>query len=307
MREQRAWLQEHHDDLRTFLMREPRGHRGMCGAMTVRPCAPEADVGVVFMDNHRYMDMCGHATIGLITAMVETGSLVAPPGEHALTMETPAGLVSVRYTVDDEGVREVTFRNVPSFYCATRSITLSDLGDVTLDVAYGGNVFALVDAHLLEVPVIPDALPRLKSLATEVLRKIDATDEILHPKTGERMRPTWVQFYDERHDPPKNVVIGAPRSVGSGEVMHADKVDRSPCGTGLSAKLALLHQRGKVGVGDTYYYESIIGSRFRGTIVARSGEGVIPEITGRAHVMALSQLVASEDDLFGRGFLLPEG
>ncbi len=307
MREQRAWLQEHHDDLRTFLMREPRGHRGMCGAMTVRPCAPEADLGVVFMDNHRYMDMCGHATIGLITAMVETGSLVAPPGEHALTMETPAGLVSVRYTVDDKVVREVSFRNVPSFYCATRTITLSDFGDVTLDVAYGGNVFALVDAHLLEVLVVPDSLPHLKALATEVLREVDAGDDILHPVTGERMRPTWVQFYDERHDPPRNVVIGAPRLLGSGEVMHADKVDRSPCGTGLSAKLALLNKRGKLRVGDTYVYESIIGSRFRGTVVACTDEGVIPEIAGRAYVMAFSQLVASEGDLFKRGFLLPEG
>ncbi len=307
VREQRGWLQSQHDQLRTFLMQEPRGHRGMCGAMSVRPCDPGADLGVVFMDNHRYMDMCGHATMGYITAMVEMGSLGSPPGEHRVVMETPAGLVHVRYVVGTDGVQEVSFRNVVAFHCGSYEVELDRIGTVTVDVAYGGNVFALVDCRQLGVPVKPATLPRLKALATAVLRAVDRQAEVRHPRTGEPLRPTWVELYDEQSNPPRNVVIGAPRDGGSGEVLPADKVDRSPCGTGLSAKMALLHSRGELAVGEPYVYQSIIGSRFRGTVVDVVADGVVPEIAGRAYVMGIAHLMATEEDLFGRGFLLPEG
>lgn len=307
MAEKRDWVARYHDKLRTFLMQEPRGHKGMCGALLTQPADPHAVAGVIFMDNHRYMDMCGHATIGVATAMAEMGTIECQEGENELALDTPAGVVNVHIKIVNGVVEEVRFRNVPSFHCASGRISLPDIGDVPIDVAYGGNVFVLVEAKYLNVEIRQDNLPILKELATQLLREMDAQAAILHPRTGTPLKPTWVQFYDEEEDPPRNIVIGARRDPDSGEVIFCDKVDRSPCGTGLSAKLAMLYSKGKLTVGTDYWYQSVIGTRFRGRIVAEVDEGVIPEIAGRAFITGIAHLVAEEDDPLAWGFFLPEG
>jgi len=309
MRQRRDWFRTHYDHLRTFLMQEPRGHRGMCGAIITPPASPEADLGVIFMDNYHYMDMCGHATIGLVTALVEVGALHYVQGRNYLTLDTPAGLVKVVFSVTSAGVDEVAFRNVTSFHCAEETVRLPEYGEVKVDIAYGGNAFVLVDAEALHLKICPTNLPRLKLLASKILQAVNTQVEAYHPVTGDRIRPTWVQFYDEQDTPPRNVVIGGmlPPTDKSETITLCNKVDRSPCGTGLSAKLATLYKKGVLRVGDEYVYQSIIGSQFRGKIVAKDPPGIVPEISGRAYVTGINHLIATEEDIFKWGFLLPEG
>lgn len=311
MAERREWFRRDFDHLRTFLMQEPRGHRGMSGAVVGLPCNPTADIGVVYMDNYRYMPMCGHATIGVVTALAELGYLNPDGGENRLVLDTPAGQVQVSYRWSEGKVRDVSFRNVCSWHIARASVDVSPWGTISFDVAYGGNLFVLVSVERLPLTISPEQLPELRDAATQILRSVDRETIITDPVTGERLRAVWLEFYNEGCDPPQNVVLGSPTAEMSDALLRCNKVDRSPCGTGLSAKLATLHAQGALGIGETYRYQSIIGTEFRGRILetcqAGSMSGIIPEVSGSAHVVGIHTFFAADEDPFRTGFLLPEG
>ena len=311
MAERRVWLRSNFDHLRTFLMQEPRGHRGMSGAIVGPPCDPAADIGIVYMDNYRYMPMCGHATIGVVTALAELGHLSPAGEENRLLLDTPAGQVKVRYRWSEGKVTEVSFRNVCSYHIVRASVDVRPWGTIPFDVAYGGNVFVLVSLEDLPLTISPERLPELRDAATEILRRVDRETTITDPITGETLRAVWLEFYDEHSNPPRNVVLGAPTSEEGNALLRCNKVDRSPCGTGLSAKLATLYSRGTLEIGETYRYQSIIGTEFRGTILetcqAGDAVGIVPEIFGSAHVIGIHTLFAAGGDPFRKGFLLPEG
>jgi len=271
MEEKRRWLAEHADGLRRFLLYEPRGHADMFGAILTPPTNPETHFGLVFLDCGGYLSMCGHGTIGAVTALAALGWL----------------------DEEEEEVKAITFRNVPAFY----------LGPLKwegrrLEIAYGGNLFALVEAREAGLPLTREALPELVRLGMEIRRWVNANHRFQHPATGEPLVVELVEFYEEG-DPPRNVVV-----FGEGQV------DRSPCGTGTCAKMAFLHARRRLRVGEEYRHLGILGTEFVGRIVAETRVGdlpaIVPEVTGSAYVMGFGHLVLEEGDPFPEGFrLLP--
>ncbi|MEA5387836.1 proline racemase family protein [Haloarculaceae archaeon H-GB11] len=266
--EARDHFADAHDQLREFLMREPRGHDDMFGAVPVE--TDDADLGVFFMDTDGYLDMCGHALIGVVTALSESGRIER---QSSLTVETPAGLVDAALEWDGDRVTSVTFENVSSYQCDTVRV---DFGGYTVraDVVYAGNRFALVDAAAIggsfdETPIsaFVDAGLDLRASVNEASPR--------NPMTGEAMTVDGVEFYED----------GGHRSV----VVFADgSVDRSPCGTGTCAKMTYLHHLGALDVDEAYLSEGPIGTTFEGRLLdATERDGVWvtrPEITGSAHV-----------------------
>lgn len=269
---------ENQDWLRELVLCEPRGHDDMFGAVPVEPTANDADLGLFFMDTGGYLEMCGHGTIGAVTALLETGQLEA---RETIIVETPAGLVRTHPTVDETGrVESVAIRNVESFVYDALTVPLETGGEtrsIPVDIVFAGNAFALVDAETLGRSIEPDTVESFVEDGLEIRRSINDRLEVIHPFTGERHDVSLVECYENGSEADRNVVV-----FGDGQV------DRSPCGTGTCAKMTLLHQEGTLAVDEPYTYESIIGTRFTGRVLeAERRDGIIvarPEIRGSAHI-----------------------
>ena len=287
MEERRRWLADNADELRGFLLREPRGHSDMFGALVLLPVDPRADIGLIFLDNGGYLTMCGHGTIGAVTALATLGGITG----DEVAVDTPAGLVHCRIERSGGEVQAVAFRNVASFYLQT-----VEIDGTPVAISYGGNLFALVNADNVGLALSRENLSQLVARGLEIRAQINAEQSFTHPGTGERLAVELVEFYTEG-PPARNVAV-----FGHGQV------DRSPCGTGTSAKMALLHARGELEVGEEYHYRSIIDTEFVGRIVdeVQVGDrpGIIPEVRGSAHITGLGTLVLTEDDPFPAGFRL---
>ena len=287
MIDRRHWLETDGASLRGFLLDEPRGHHDMFGAIITPPVNPEANFGVVFLDNKGTLAMCGHGTIGVVTALVTLGQTV----RDEIVLDTPAGLVRCRADRTNGEVSRVTFQNVPSFY-------LHDLdwNGIPVHLSYGGNLFALVDAASIGLQVEREHLNKLVDTGMEIRAWANQQARVHHPETGALLSVDLVEFYDEG-DPDRNVVV-----FGDGQV------DRSPCGTGTCAKMAFLHAVGKLPVGKDYRYRGILGTEFTGKVAAETTvgnvPGIIPEITGSAYVTAIGSLILTDDDPFPSGFNL---
>lgn len=291
--ERRDRFAEHYDWLRELLMCEPRGHDDMFGAVPTVPSSDEADLGLFFMDGQGYLDMCGHGTIGVVTALIETGQL--EPAE-TLIVETPAGLVRTHPTVSDGRVESVAVRNVTSYVYDEIQLSLEHGGEtyrISVDVVVAGNAFALVDVDDLELAVSADAVDEFVDLGLAIRRRVNDSLEIVDPFTDDRRRVSIVEFYEHGPDVDRNVVV-----FGDGQV------DRSPCGTGTCAKMTLLHANDDLEVGERYRYESVIGSQFTGRLIdteRRDGIAVTtPEISGSAHITGTHTfLYGDRDELDG--------
>ncbi|SFB85144.1 proline racemase [Halobiforma haloterrestris] len=295
--EQRDRFATHYDWLRELLMCEPRGHADMFGAVPTLPNAPEADLGLFFMDGQGYLDMCGHGTMGAVTALIETGRL--EPADR-IVVETPAGLVATSPTVTDGRVEDVTVRNVRSYVAdqCEHTMTTGEADEprsLSVDVVSAGNAFALVDvADLdLDLEVSPENADTFVDLGLEIRRRLNENGGIVDPLAGTRRRVSIVEFYESGPSADRNVVV-----FGDGQV------DRSPCGTGTCAKMTLLHARGDLEVGERYRYESLIGSEFTGRLLEvehRDGVAVTtPEVTGSAYITGRHTFLAdARDELDG--------
>ncbi len=298
--ERRQAMRERFDDLRRLLLFEPRGHSDMYGAILTPPVSPGADYGVLFLTNEGYSTMCGHGIVALTTALIETGAFPAAEGETAIVYDTPAGLVAARAEVRDGRVRSVAFRNVPAFVMA-RGVPIEVAGvRLDVEVAWGGASYALIDAAAFGLAVVPEQARRLTDLGMAVKRAVEAATEIVHPE-----EPGLRGLY--------GVIISAPPADpahdGRNVTIYADgAVDRSPCGTGTSAKLAWLHARGDLPAGQRYRHESIIGTTFAGTVLEETTVAGIPavvtEIAGRGFVTGLHQFLVDPEDPTGHGFLV---
>jgi len=290
MLEKQAWFESLGGGLRRFLLQEPRGHNDMFGAVVFPTCREDADVGVLFLEGGETLAMCGHGTIGVVTALVESGRFEG----DLIRLETPAGLVRCMIDHDGRTVRSVTLRNVPSF--ALDPITYEDQ---EVHIAYGGNLFALVDASALGSELRRENLPKLVAYASRLMAWINGSHVFRHPESGRALDVELVEFFEAGSGsmPDRNVVV-----------FGHDQVDRSPCGTGTSAKMAYLHARGELAVGEPYTYCGILGTKFVGRIVETTSIGgvpaVIPEITGSAYITGMGTLVLTEDDPFPEGFRL---
>jgi proline racemase len=300
MLERKLWFEAHMDDVRLLLMREPRGHSAMSGAILQPPTRPDADWGVLFIEVSGCLPMCGHGTIGVATVLVETGMVPVTEPETVVRLDTPAGLVVVRVAVEDGRARSVTLRNVPAFASALDQVVeVEGLGAIPYDMAFGGNFYAIVDAAAAGVVVDPRENDTLIAVGAQIMDAIDAVARPVHPE-------------DARISGCHHVVLHTPGLDGAdaraATSIHPGWLDRSPCGTGTSARLAQLHARGELGVGQDFVNESVLGTRFTGRIVEETTiagrPAIVPEITGRAWITGMGQYLLADDDPFPAGFRL---
>ena len=305
MADKLAYAEEHLSWVPGYLLLEPRGHKDMFGAILVPPCSPEADVGVVFMDNQGYEPMCGHAVIGTATTVLESGMFEMTEPETRITLDTPSGLVHAYALVERGRVREVSFDNVPSFvYRSDVALHVREVGEITVDVAFGGLFFTFVDARQLEIELVPENGAHLADVGMRILATTNENVEVHHPDLPHIDKIIDLRFHVE------------PGSEGADSrnvvILGDHMVDRSPCGTGTSAETALRHARGELRLGESFVTESIIGTRFTGQAVAETQVGsgsevfpaVIPRITGRAYVTGFHRFALDAEDPFPQGFRL---
>ena len=295
------YLKEKMDWIRTSLMFEPRGHSIMSGVILTEPTRPEADMGAIFIETTGYLPMCGHDTIGACTAMVETGMVAVTEPETRIVLDTPAGLTRVRVAVENGRAKSVTFRNIPSFVMARdAAVEVPGIGPVAVDVAYGGNVYTILPAEVAGITIGPGAAGRIIEWGRIIRKAVNEQVDIRHPQFDFINECTHVEFYGPPTTPGAHVKNAA--------FFAETGIDRSPCGTGTSAKLAVLHAKGELAVGEEFVHESLIGSIFKARIVELTSVGphsaVVPEVTGSAHIMGLNQLFIDPDDPHKDGFLL---
>ncbi len=290
-----------HDALRTALMWEPRGHPDMYGCILVPPVTPEADVGVLFTHNEGYSTMCGHGIIAVTTVLLELGLLPSRDGENRVGIDTPAGFVEAWGRVSGGRVASVAFVNVPSFAAALdRSVEVPGLGTVRYDVAFGGAFYAFVDAAPLGLDLVGEEVERLIGTGKAVKAAVAAADPPHHPLDPDLSFLYGTIFVGPPHDPAhhsRNVCVFA-----DGEV------DRSPTGTGVSARLALHHARGELAEDQEIVVESILGTTFGGRVVGttRIGahDGIVPRVSGSAHITGRSEWFLDPADPLRHGFLV---
>ena len=300
MAERRRYVMEQADDLRTLLMYEPRGHASMSGAILQPPTRPDADWGVVYIEVSGCLPMCGHGTIGVATVLVETGMVEVTEPVTTIRLDVPAGLVEARVHVENGRAKSVTIRNVPSYVVGLdRTVEVPGVGEVTYDLAFGGNFYAIVPIERLGIPFERNEKQRMLDVSLAMMDAINSTDMPVHPLDPE---------IRECH----HVYLEAPgsdaRHSRHAMAIHPGWFDRSPCGTGTSARMAQLHARGLLPMDTDFVNESFIGTQFIGRLVDTATVGpydaVIPTITGRAWITGTAQYVLDPDDPFPAGFLL---
>jgi proline racemase len=291
--EKRRYALEHLDHIRQLLVFEPRGHADMYGAFVTEPEDDGAQLGVVFFHNAGYSTACGHGTIALVTWAIEAGLIPRGKESTHVMVDVPSGRLATVAAVEDGRVRSVRFRNVPSFVLVD-DLSLTIAGRrLRVAVCFGGAFYAIVPAERFEIPIEPAFVSRFIELGREVKAAIESEREIVHPLQPELEGIYGVMFTAGN----RNVTVFA-----DGEV------DRSPCGSGTSARLALMDRHGELARGNTLMHESIIGGRFASRVVGDAEvagfPAVITEIEGSAHLTGYHQFVLAPDDPIGTGFLI---
>jgi proline racemase len=301
MAEKKQSMMENLDHFRTLLMQEPRGHKDMVGVIITHPTTGRGQYGILFMDNSGYLDMCGHGTIGITTALIDIGMVPPKEPKTVVTFDTPAGLVEGHARIEGGRVVEVSVANVSSFlYARDVELDLPDVGKITIDVSFGGNFFAMTPAKALGVSVQPDNISKLIQLGMMVKKAVNEKLTVQHPTEKHITTLELTEIYDKPESSrpfSKNVVI-----FGDGQV------DRSPCGTGTSAAMATLYGKGELSLNEEFTNESIIGTRFKGKLVreTRVGNfvGADPIITGDAYITGIQQFVVDPSDPVKYGFMV---
>jgi proline racemase len=316
MLERREWVREHHDDLRTALMLEPRGHTDMYGALLTEPERPGSDAGVLFMHNEGYSTMCGHGIIAVVTIALERGLILpraspaeahsanAGAGHRDIVLDSPAGPIRARaHVTQDDGrirVERVSFVNVPSFTLHAGVPIRLGTRDLRVDVAFGGAFYAIVDSETAGIPIVPTHLAELRRAGTAIKTAVESVINVVHP-TESGLYGIYGTIFtgppSSDHAHLRNVTIFAEAEV-----------DRSPCGTGTCAVMAVLSAMGLLGREQDFVHESIIGTRFRGRIVDETAFGeipaIVPELEGEAFITGEHTFLIDERDPLRRGFRL---
>jgi proline racemase len=300
MAERREYFVKHLDDLRLFLMNEPRGHSAMSGAILQPPTRSDADWGVLYIEVSGCLPMCGHGTIGVATVLIESGMVEVTEPVTQVRLDTPAGLVVVDVAVSNGRAEHVTLRNVASYsHALDAAVDVPGLGKVTYDLAYGGNFYAILPLEQLGIPFDRAEKARILKAGLDIMDAINATDRPVHP-------------LDPGIHSCKHVQFTAPGMDGADSrnamAIHPGWFDRSPCGTGTSARMAQLHARGELALNTDYVNESFIGTRFTGRLIEEATVGphpaVIPTVTGRAWITGTANYLLDPTDPFPTGFVL---
>ncbi len=303
MLEKMDYFARHYDGIRQMILKEPRGHKDMFGAVLVPPVTDDADLGILFMHNEGMSTMCGHGTIGTVKAAAETGLLTLSEGENIIKIDAPAGRITAEAVVAGGRVRSVAFTNVPAFvYKKEIVIPVDGVGDVTAAVVYGGAFYIFVEEEKLGLKVLPENTAALTARAMEMKRWVNANVDVHHPE-----KPDIRDIY--------GVIIMSPDTRTEGGcagrhicVFAEGAVDRSPCGTGTSARMALLVARGRLAIGEKFNAASIIDTKFEGTPLASVKEcgydAIIPKVAGGAWITGFNRFVLDPADPLPEGFLI---
>ncbi len=303
--EKARWLESKGDDLRAFLLHEPRGKVAMCTNLVVPSNNPKADAGYIIIESASYPPMSGTNTICTVTVLLETGMIPMVEPVTTLILEAPEGLIRVEAECRDGKVLSVTFRNLPSFVLhRDRMIEVEGHGTLRVDVAYGGMMYVIADASDVGFEVAPDEAADLTVVGEAVKRAAAEQLPSVHPGN------------DEIHTVNQTLWAGPLRTENgvktsrNGVIVSPGRLDRSPCGTGTCARLALLHARGDIKAGEDFVHESIIGTKFIGRIFETGRIANIPSvsimITGRAWITAFHQYVLDPSDPFPTGYTLSD-
>ncbi|MFV0490956.1 MAG: 4-hydroxyproline epimerase [Pseudorhodobacter sp.] len=300
MLEKRAHFLRDYDWIRTGLMYEPRGHDMMSGSILYPPTRPDCDVAVLFIETSGCLPMCGHGTIGTITMGIENG-LIVPRDPGRLSIETPAGKVDITYRQEGRFVEEVRLTNVPAFlYAEGLVVEVEGLGEIVVDVAYGGNFYAIVEPQGNFRDMADHSAGDLVGWSPKLRRALNEKYEFIHPEHPAINGLSHILW------------TGQPTVPGAharNAVFYGEKaIDRSPCGTGTSARMAQLAAKGKLSVGDAFWHESIIGSIFKGRVEAATEvagkAAIIPSIAGWARMTGINTIFIDDRDPFAHGFVV---
>ena len=296
--DKRLHFLEEFDWIRKGLMFEPRGHDMMSGSMLYPPSNPENDIAVLFIETSGCLPMCGHGTIGTVTMAIEEG-LINPKSPGKLRLETPAGLVLVSYEGSGDKVVSVSLANVASFlHSRDIEIESPDLGRLKLDVAYGGNFYAIIDPQENFAGIEHHSAMELIQWSPAIRSLLNKAYQFQHPENENINGLSHIMWTGSAL---------SPESDGRNAVFYGDKaIDRSPCGTGTSARMAQLHARGHLKAGSEYIHESYIGSTFTGKIESQTKCGsfnaIIPSIKGWARKTGYNNIIIDDDDPYAFGF-----
>ncbi len=298
MSERRQDFLARYDWIRTGLCFEPRGHDMMSGGFLYPPTTPDADVGILFIETSGCLPMCGHGTIGIVTFGIENG-LINPRAPGRFIAEVPAGKIELNYVQEGDRVRSVRIRNVPSYLAAQNiGIDVPDFGPLTLDIAYGGNFYAIIEPQGAYTSLDDLGAARILQLSPIIRQLVREKIEPVHPLDATIRGVSHVLWADK----PKTSGASARNAV-----FYGDKaIDRSPCGTGTSARMAHLHAKGGLKVGEAFVHESYILSRFTGRVEAETEIGgkpaIVPSIEGSAIATGRNEIWIDSEDTFAHGF-----
>lgn len=297
------WLyaKENLDNFRTMLMYEPRGHSAMSGSIVMEPTTEDADIGVLFIEVSGWLPMCGHGTIATCTVLLETGIIEPKEPVTKFTLDTPAGLVKAEVEVKNGKVGKVTIQNVPSFlYKSDVEVEVPAVGKVKLDIAYGGNFYAILAAKDVGLEVVPEQNNELIDVGRKIREAVNEQVEVVHPENPKINICSHVRLLG----PTKKAKLGTKNAV----IYGPGQIDRSPCGTGTSAEVAMHYAKGNLKLNEQFLCESIIGSTFEAKAVKETMAGnykaIVPAISGRAYVMGIQQFVLDPEDPFPKGFYI---
>jgi trans-L-3-hydroxyproline dehydratase len=294
--DKRECIRQRYDHLRRALMLEPRGHADMYGALLTEPEHAGSDAGVLFMHNEGFSTMCGHGVIAVVTIGLERGMF----SRDAVTLDSPAGPVHAHASRKDGRVSSVRFRNVPSFVLHGGLPVRAGAREVRADVAFGGAFYAIVDSEAVGIPIVPERLPDLRRAGMEIKHAVEKAVTVVHP-----LEPGLHGIYGTIFTGPPSSPAADLRNV---TIFAEAEVDRSPCGTGTAAVMAVLSAMGLLGNGQTFTHESIIGTLFRGRVLEDASvadvPAIVPEIEGEAYVTGEHTFLIDDRDPLRDGFRL---
>jgi len=308
-----VYVRDHHDDLRKRMLREPRGYPAANCNLLLPPTLPEADAGFVIMEQTEYPPMSGTNTICVTTVLIETGIVGATEPVTELALETPAGLIRVTADVVDGKVTRVTFRNVPAFAVhLDATVDVPGLGRLTVDVAWGGMFYVIADARQVGVRVEPEEGRSIARIGEMIKAAAREQLPVAHPENPAIQGITISQLWEPARDLEtgrKNAVVVSTGTLDwSRPETWTGAIDRSPCGTGTCAAMAVLHAKGELGMDADFVHEGILGTRFVGRLVEETTVGdlpaVIPTLSGQAWITGSAEYLLDETDPFPEGFTL---
>ena len=316
MLDKMAHLRDHADDLRKLMLREPRGYPAANCNLILPPTMPGADAGYVIMEQVEYPAMSGSNTICVVTVLIETGMVPVVEPITTLRLESPAGLIEVQAEVRDGRVMSVTFRNVPAFAVHLDAVVeVPQLGSVTVDVAWGGMFYVIADAARFGLRITPDEARDIVRIGEMIKLATQEQLPVRHPENPDLTSGvTIAQISGPAHAPGSArrnaVIVSTGQASWDRPESWTGAIDRSPCGTGTSAKMACEHARGRLGLDQPFVHEGILGTTFTGRLLAETKVGeypaVVPTISGRGWITGFAQYVLAPDDPFPTGYTLTD-